>query len=82
MHRIRLIGRLHTFMDRLLTSHELAGNKLAGNKHAGNKFVGHQKTRPRARLTSEQASRLLQCLISVWVPSWLPMQTQSLARSF
>ncbi len=49
MHRIRLIGRLHTFMDRLLTSHELAGNKLAGNKHAGNKFVGHQKTRPRAR---------------------------------
>ena len=54
MHRIRLIGRLHTFMDRLLTSHELAGNKLAGNK-----FVGHQKTRPRARLTSEQASRLL-----------------------
>ena len=77
MHRIRLIGRLHTFMDRLLTSHELAGNKLAGNK-----FVGHQKTRPRARLTSEQASRLLQCLISVWVPSWLPMQTQSLARSF
>ncbi len=54
MHRIRLIGRLHTFMDCLLTSHELAGNKLAGNKlagnkHAGNKFVGHQKTRPRAR---------------------------------